>query len=555
MGTERLQLLFPPPWITDSPYPAPAVLIGWLKGLGIETSFADLNILLFHSLLDESFLKSVGYDKPRCRDVSRVLEYRQFMSSDAFYDFQTYQEFQDALNRYHAYLTSVDGRNAFLPGMYIQRMFGNPPTAQGVVNSGTVLDRELYRLLDRHCDRESGLFGITIASSLQLPFAMKIAAWLRRNVAHAQICAGGPFVTAGCCNLLRVDGIGSLFDFLIVGEGEEALASLMSGDIGHPNIYKLARPGEPRRDRVPVSTFVQPVYDLHDLDAYPLPERLLTTNFDRGCYWGRCKFCNYNAVFDKYSLQAVPEFVDQLEGLSRQYRTRHFHLAGSALPAVYGAKVADRLSANSSKISWFVSMRCENPTETRKALPVMASAGCLLIAWGLESAAQQVLDEMDKGIHADHFDGILEASHAYGICNTCMFIRGYPGETDSQFEKTLAFILNHRRIIDIAIVNEFQYGFGSDVYRRNCHRPGFSHDPLLQLMTVEPPSSARNNLKQIEDEYVEAWFLPVFGQIIRNDVSLALCKDEVTPANFFHYFMYSSRKQSKVEGSVKHGKR
>ena len=59
----------------------------------------------------------------------------------------------------------------------------------------------------------------------------------------------------------------------------------------------------------------------------------------------------------------------------------------------------------------------------------MAKAGCMLIAWGIESANETVLKKAHKGYRLEQAGEALTWARQAGIMNWGYFIIGLPGET------------------------------------------------------------------------------------------------------------------------------
>jgi radical SAM superfamily enzyme YgiQ (UPF0313 family) len=72
-------------------------------------------------------------------------------------------------------------------------------------------------------------------------------------------------------------------------------------------------------------------------------------------------------------------------------------------------------------------------------LQTMARAGCWLIAWGIESANEQIRKRIRKGTSDEKIVQALEWSKKAGIMNWGYFIIGLPGETEETIQQTIAF--------------------------------------------------------------------------------------------------------------------
>jgi radical SAM superfamily enzyme YgiQ (UPF0313 family) len=71
-------------------------------------------------------------------------------------------------------------------------------------------------------------------------------------------------------------------------------------------------------------------------------------------------------------------------------------------------------------------------------LHLMGRAGCMLIAWGIESGNELILKRAHKGYKMEQAHRALGWAHAAGIKNWGYFIIGLPGETAETIQETIA---------------------------------------------------------------------------------------------------------------------
>jgi radical SAM superfamily enzyme YgiQ (UPF0313 family) len=88
------------------------------------------------------------------------------------------------------------------------------------------------------------------------------------------------------------------------------------------------------------------------------------------------------------------------------------------------------------QIKWTCNSRVDFVDE--EMLKKMALAGCLIISWGIESANEQILKGVHKGINSKQVKQALSWSKKAGILNWGYFIIGLPGETEATIQETIA---------------------------------------------------------------------------------------------------------------------
>ena len=137
---------------------------------------------------------------------------------------------------------------------------------------------------------------------------------------------------------------GRLIDYLIVGEGEQALESvagvLASGsgqDASGPIPSQYRIPGllhlvdgklERNPPGAPLDLNTLPLPDFSDfpLDKYHSPLPVLPYLASRGCPWRRCAFCTHQKTYLDYREEDAANTSERLSALQEHYGVRHFCL-------------------------------------------------------------------------------------------------------------------------------------------------------------------------------------------------------------------------------------
>jgi radical SAM superfamily enzyme YgiQ (UPF0313 family) len=70
----------------------------------------------------------------------------------------------------------------------------------------------------------------------------------------------------------------------------------------------------------------------------------------------------------------------------------------------------------------------------------LAEAGCVQVAWGIESGSQEILDRMNKRVKVQDNYNVIQWAKKYGITSRAFIIIGFPGETKQTMEETKEFI-------------------------------------------------------------------------------------------------------------------
>ena len=87
-----------------------------------------------------------------------------------------------------------------------------------------------------------------------------------------------------------------------------------------------------------------PDFDGLPLDHYFVPERIIPYLATRGCYWGRCTFCDHGqGYFDQYRGMTAQHVVEQVTALRDKYQCKHFLFSDESYPPALFKKVSQLL--------------------------------------------------------------------------------------------------------------------------------------------------------------------------------------------------------------------
>ncbi len=481
-------LVFPPHWLPTMPHLALPMLTASLRATGIEVIQRDLNVEVFDSLLTQAYLEdslarlaseppatltptTVRHALDHGADLARRVTSAKAVIRDArFYDGQTSVE---------AFMTLVQGLELasmpFHPTEFQITRFVPPGS---VDSSRTLLQlvedpgrNPFYAVFQRGIVQDilhelPDLVGISIPTMDQMLAGMTLAYLLKRAGSPAHVTIGGPHITMLREQLLKTPALFDLFDSAVVFAGEGPLLRLMETiDQGHalskvPNlIYRergrvRATPVVPAGDCA-VADSRGPDFDGLPLDRYLTPELILPLLSSYGCYHGKCAFCNvgYGGP-DRFRMMDPDLVVDQMRALRQRYGSRHFFFSDEALTPRTLRVLSTRLAEGGDDLAWCGCARLD-PGLTRELLETMASGGCRMLLFGLETAAESTIARMHKGTERQTMSRILRDSATAGMWNHAFFFFGFPGETMEAAQETVDFLYAHQDAIHSASPGAF----------------------------------------------------------------------------------------------------
>lgn len=502
----HVMLLFPPNWTPTMPHLALPTLTAFLRGHGVRVTQRDLNIEVFETVLSRRSIeraldrlrREYGAHAERRstrrvappRDLvvkalrsgpaiaARVERAKKILRSPAFFDGPIGRE---------ALMTVVDALQiASLPFFPAALELGTYRPARTADSASNILsevrDPQVNMLIDLFArgvvadiERERpDVVGISIPSMAQMVPGLTIAALIKDRGLSCHVTVGGPHITMLRERLAKSPGIFSLIDSAVVFDGEVPLLRLCEalagdGDLSHvPNL--IYRDGDAirvtaRKEPEKIGALPLPDFDGLPLDRYLAPHLTLPLLSARGCYFGKCAFCNVGyGEAENFSLMRSEMLAEQMVMLHRRYGTQHIFFSDEALTPRTLRELSRILERDGVPLLWGGCARFEK-TLTADLLQQMYRGGCRMILFGLESASEAIMDRMVKGTKLEHMHRILRESTAAGIWNHTFFFFGFPGETLDDAQQTVNFLYEHKEHIHSAALGSFLLEIDAPAHR------------------------------------------------------------------------------------------
>ena len=184
-----------------------------------------------------------------------------------------------------------------------------------------------------------------------------------------------------------------------------------------------------------------PMHELLPLDKYrePLikgPFTFIVTS--RGCPAG-CTYCIKHVSYQYSARLRSPELIMEELWRLKELGINNIHMYADLFTVnrEQVMELCERMIAEKINIRWTCNSRVDYVDE--EMLTMMGRAGNWLIAWGIESANEEILKHAHKGAYRDKVVRALSWAHAAGIKNWGYFIIGLPGETEETIRQTIDF--------------------------------------------------------------------------------------------------------------------
>ena len=185
-------------------------------------------------------------------------------------------------------------------------------------------------------------------------------------------------------------------------------------------------------------------------DPLPIPReeiRALPVNTARGCI-SKCTFCYHNFLGLPYRCRTAKSITDEIRRSVETYRLNYIHFWDEL--TFYSKKqtlelVQEILGLN-MHFYWTATCRANLLTDDEdiEIMYEMKEAGCLGMAYSLESADREILKTMRKYITPEQFSRQTYLFHKAGLPVWTSLVFGYPGETPLTLKKTIDCCIENR---------------------------------------------------------------------------------------------------------------
>jgi anaerobic magnesium-protoporphyrin IX monomethyl ester cyclase len=340
------------------------------------------------------------------------------------------------------------------------------------------------------------LVGISITYHFQLIPAFTLARLLKSAAPTVPIVMGGAYLSRIEDHLKSDADWFDFADYFVVGEGETALLhltqALESGTTPTPamiNNLISCKGGVPFYSNTCFTEAFEylpcPDYQGLDLEAYLSPEPVLLMPTTRGCYYGKCTFCDVSRqTRTVYRPLARTRVAENLLTLHQLYGAKRFFFCDDAVPMKNMLEAAGLVTEHLPEITWQAEARLEKQM-TPDFLATIYAGGCRELIFGFESASQRVLDLMRKHNRVETDKQVLLSCAQAGMAVNLQTFIGLPGETEEEARMTVDYLLSQERNIASIGFGVFSLYKDTPIYREpdKYHATEISTPILDNLVT------------------------------------------------------------------------
>lgn len=237
-------------------------------------------------------------------------------------------------------------------------------------------------------------------------------------------------------------------DFIVLGEGEQTLIELATasekGEPWHRVAGIVYRDGSEiihtgsRKTLLALDSLPLPARHLIPIGRYRALGMPITMTTSRGCPF-QCIFCVGRKMGGaKVRFRNPKKVVDEMEYLN-SLNFHQINIADDLFTAnpKHCAAVCDEILKRNLNIKWTAFARVD--TVSRDLLGKLKAAGCHTLSFGIESANENILRTIKKGITLRQVLDAVAICIEVGIIPQASFILGLPGETPETLKETVDF--------------------------------------------------------------------------------------------------------------------
>jgi anaerobic magnesium-protoporphyrin IX monomethyl ester cyclase len=422
---KKVMLIFPPEWVPTAPYLALPSLAAVLRQNNIETVLKDINVEMFDHFFTPGFLlfikgkiqdrfKSLKNQRdplsPEDVEIKQMLDDYQridldhhikkvtrakiIMRSEEFYEVEKAEWALNAFREVMEYISVAyfPASIQFYPiesNLNVYRPWISEDLLKVPFDNKVNVYADICRqLVLRSIKKEKpGVVGISIGTPVQLMAGITFATLIKEAYPDIHVTVGGNIITRLKDEFAKLPHFfGKAFDSMITYEGEHSLVWLVEALSGKRKISEVSNliykdeegqvhVNETYQERV--DQLPPPDFDGMPWEKYFSPVKLVPYLGTRGCYWGKCTFCDHGAGYiDQFRAKHAEQIVDELEYLKNKLNTKHFMFTDESFPPALFLKLPPMMVERELDIYWTTLIRFESQLLEPETWDMAHKAGC-----------------------------------------------------------------------------------------------------------------------------------------------------------------------------------
>lgn len=461
----RILTLFPPLVAScfRGPHLAPPLLAVLLnRERDFSASYLDLNIRAVHSLLfdlfpavSESILEHC--DDSHSRSLLRKIDLLN-AEGQIYSQLELIRTYLSLASEYFLKRTNSLARNLEVL---------SPERAN---SAGVMFYREL--LGEAIASEQADVFMISVAFAEQMEAALVFARMFKEQGARSVFLGGSQITLLEPEQIEQVRSL-ELIDKICVGYYEGKLAELITSHVPGSG-STVHRPKTIRKESI--QSLPRVTFNRDEIPMYfePLELPVLAT---KGCYWGKCTFCDYAKMAaycsPGYLVRDAETIFGEIVALRMRYPEANIVLISDGIsPSLYlqlcRIAIKNRVKIN----TWSYMLHSEQLTD--EFFKALSEAGVGFIDSGSESTCNRILELMRKPTQRDSIIENFVLAKKHGIAATMNVIIDFPS---IQYDECQGVIKDMRSLMP------YVSSFNPQFFHLSSNTP--IHD-MIESLDIDP---------------------------------------------------------------------
>jgi len=341
--------------------------------------------------------------------------------------------------------------------------------------TNTLLNSGAYHYLKE----KPPLIGFSISHSRQFAATLFYCKIIKESL-NTKIVLGGIYASY-LVYFLNENQLRDLFEYcdcIAFKEGETALNLLTefylngSGCLENiPNLCYLSDSGSivkhTSHHLENVEELAAPDFTDINFDLYLSPERMIPYQASRGCYWGKCAFCDTNKDDrTNYRKKSPKKVIDDLVSIRDASYYSHIHFTDYAIEPNHFTEIVDEMDKceNFNNVKWSCLLRLSSHFNNDNLISKARKNGCELIDVGIETFNVRLLKMIKKGINVKDIEGNLQIFKKNNIKTLVHMLVGLPSQTADDIRKDMEELIRLSDLIDWVDLARFSLSKPTDMY-------------------------------------------------------------------------------------------
>jgi len=311
-----------------------------------------------------------------------------------------------------------------------------------------------------------------------------------------------------------------VIDASILKEGEVEIVKLLKGE--SVGLIDSAQLTVDQLNNIPTPNFDDYNLDLYGaIDSFSITEGIsIPITGSKGCV-RKCTFCNVGAFWPSFRQRNGTGIGKEIVDLYHKYGIDNFKFTDSLINGslkhfrLCNEYITEHIPNTISYKGQFIFRPASQMPD--RDYDLMRTAGCKLVQIGVESGSERVREHMRKKFSNEDIERTAYALAEQNIKQQWFIFVGYPTETESDFEQTLAMIEKYAHLTKKRLLNIIPTG----VYLMLDNTPSASPEGMSDMGLYIDESQAWQTYHWQSTKYTENTFQVRADRLFR---LVALCR-------------------------------